>query len=442
MGRSINERPSPSDGTFYHKASNRYYTIAGGVLSRHQQGAEGQTINRLSRSITLAIGSGNHAITYAHRTQQGRLFELPVTWYANLRGYAMSPGYDRSDHFDTRREISESCLFCHSNSPAPAPIDCNRCHGDTAAHLANPKRGNIVRTTSIDTCLQCHLETSSSRFPDALRQPGREVFSFRPGEPLGAYKSFFAPPRDDRFEINHAGYRLLQSQCFRQSKGSMTCVTCHDPHTAAVKQDTCRQCHAKPHTEAGCTPCHMPKRGTQDAIHVSMTDHRIERRPAGPLAAIREDPTPYTGPLVDFYTKSSPLTLDRANRREPKVEDLRKFLIANPKDQGLWAALGSALLRAGRPKEAEAALEKANPKDTTAQTNRAVAQAIQGNKAEALAILEQAVADNPDHALAWINLGITQESLGNRQAARTAYDRAILLQPDSAEARHRRRALD
>jgi tetratricopeptide (TPR) repeat protein len=441
MGRSINERPLPLDGAFYHKASNRHYTVAGGAMKRYQLDAGGRPVNELERSITLAIGSGNHAITYAHRTLQGRLFELPLSWYAKLRGYAMSPGYDRSDHFDARREISDACLFCHSNGPQPAPIDCERCHGDSAAHRKQPGRGNILRTTSIDTCLQCHLETSSNRFPDSLRQPGRDVFSYRPGEPLAAYKSYFAPPTDNRFEINHAGYRLLQSQCFRASRGRMTCVTCHDPHTAAVKRNGCQQCHAKPHSQADCAPCHMPKRVTADAIHVAMTDHRIERRSRF-TDPVREEHTPYTGQLANFFTVADPLSLQRANLREPSISELQQFLAANPKDSGLWAALGNALLRAGRPQEAVAAFEKANPRDTSAQTNVAVAHAVQGDSQAALAILQRAVADNPDHALAWINLGITQEALGNKKEARTAYDRAILLQPDSAEARRRRRALD
>ena len=309
-------------------------------MKRLQFDAEGRKVNELERSITLAIGSGNHAITYVHRSRQGRLFELPVSWYAKLNGYAMSPGYDRSDHFDARREISDACLFCHSNGRQPAPIDCGRCHGDTTAHLAKPGRGNILKAASVDTCLQCHLETSSNRFPDSLRRSGRDVFSYRPGEPLANYKLYFTAPGDDRFEINHAGYRLLESRCFRESKGRMTCVTCHDPHTAAVKKNSCEQCHAKPHTQADCAPCHLPKRVTADAIHVSMTDHRIELRPRF-TDPVREDHAPYTGPLVDFYTRADTLSLERANTREPSVEALRRFLAANPGDAGLWAALGT-----------------------------------------------------------------------------------------------------
>ena len=37
MGRSINERPMPPAGTYYYKASNRYYTVADGRMRRHHR---------------------------------------------------------------------------------------------------------------------------------------------------------------------------------------------------------------------------------------------------------------------------------------------------------------------------------------------------------------------------------------------------------------------
>ena len=440
MGHSINERPSPLDGAFFHRLSNRHYTVSGGVMKRHQvDAATGRRINELERSVTLAIGSGNHAVTYAHRTAQGRLFELPLSWYSKDGAYAMSPGYDRADHFDFRREISESCLFCHSNGRTPEPIGCDRCHGSSAAHRARPSRGSILKTQSLDICLQCHLETSSSRFLDSLRLPGREVFSYRPGEPLGDYRVHFAPPMgsDDRFEINSAGYRLLQSRCYRESKGAMTCVTCHDPHSARVKSETCRQCHVKPHTERDCAPCHMPQRITSDAIHVSMTDHRIERRPTF-VNPQREDHTPYTGPLVNFFTHADAIALERANTLDPTVHDIRRFLAAT-NDTSLKIALGRALIRAGRPDEAVAAVEKTS--DSAGRTYLAVAYAVQGETRRALAVLREVLAENPDYALARINLGITQEALGNKADAIAAYEQAILIQPDASEARRRLNAL-
>src|SRR5262245_8254980 len=100
MGRSINVRPNPSPSTFYHRKSNRHYRISADTMRRHQVDAAGAEINVVEKPISLAIGSGNHAVTYLNRTAQGRLLELPISWYKQLGGYAMSPGYDSADHYD------------------------------------------------------------------------------------------------------------------------------------------------------------------------------------------------------------------------------------------------------------------------------------------------------------------------------------------------------
>jgi tetratricopeptide (TPR) repeat protein len=182
----------------------------------------------------------------------------------------------------------------------------------------------------------------------------------------------------------------------------------------------------------------MPQRITSDAIHVSMTDHRIERRPTF-VNPEREDHVPYMGPLVTFFTHGDAMSLERANTLDPTVNDLRRFLAANPADTSLRIALGRALIRAGRFDEAVAVLEKSS--DSAGRTYLAVACAVRGETRRALAILKEVVAENPDYALAWINLGITQEALGNKAGAIAAYERAILIQPDASEARRRLNAL-
>src|SRR5215204_3128768 len=104
MGRSIG-RPAPPPGSFYHRRSNRSYTISDSKMRRHQIGSSGEQINVVEKSVDLAIGSGNHAVTFVSRTPQGRLLELPLSWYTRSAQWGMSPGYDRADHDDFRREI-------------------------------------------------------------------------------------------------------------------------------------------------------------------------------------------------------------------------------------------------------------------------------------------------------------------------------------------------
>src|SRR5262249_47674857 len=115
-----------------------------------------------------------------------------------------------------------------------------------------------------------------------------------------------------------------RSACFVKSEGRLGCTTCHNPHdvprgaeAAAHYTSVCRQCHsaafdqlaaAGRHTKsADCLGCHMPKRRTDDAVHVVMTDHYIQRRrPARdllrPIAErVETDQNGYRGPVVLYY---------------------------------------------------------------------------------------------------------------------------------------------
>lgn len=187
MGRSL-YRPAPENtppGSFYHQASDRYYTMIerGGKFyqRRHQIGFGGKETNVLEVEAGYVVGSGNHARTYLHRTSEGSLVELPVSWYAEKGGYwAMSPGYDRSDQQEFRRAIPDECKFCHlaasgtvwpwfgrccsifSTVGAPTAIACNRgIIGDTALAglqaLGRCVRGRLVgsfrsRPSRFDSC--------------------------------------------------------------------------------------------------------------------------------------------------------------------------------------------------------------------------------------------------------------------------------------------------
>src|SRR5438132_9551639 len=96
----------------------------------------------------------------------------------------------------------------------------------------------------------------------------------------------------------------------------MTCTTCHNPHDVPGGREAaerysaaCRQCHQVAHSAGvpgggDCASCHMPRRRTEDAVHVVMTDHYIQRGPPPrDLLAVRTetvDPV-YHGEVVPYY---------------------------------------------------------------------------------------------------------------------------------------------
>ena len=191
--------------------------------------------------------------------------------------------------------------------------------------------------------MQCHLETTSAPLPNAIRRYDRGPFSYRPGEPLSAFQLSFdhAPGsgREGKFEIVNSVYRLRQSKCFLESKGELGCTTCHNPHDIKHGQTAtdgynkaCAQCHepAKIAAQAhplgsdgaggNCVGCHMPKRRTEDVVHVVMTDHLIQRRPPANLVAEfpeRHGPgLEYRGEVVPYGDKRRSLYGCRAGHSQ------------------------------------------------------------------------------------------------------------------------------
>ena len=128
--------------------------------------------------------------------------------------------------------------------------------------------------------MECHLETSARHIPNSIRNYGRDLDSYRPGEPLADYKTYFERPKDPNdfgFETAHASYRLPRSMCFQKSQ--MTCLTCHDPH------DIPRGEAATQHYIEVCQSCHASTRDlAQDAAHKGVVIQDRQQLPDVPYA--------------------------------------------------------------------------------------------------------------------------------------------------------------
>jgi predicted CXXCH cytochrome family protein len=491
-----------------HQRSGFIYTMVerdGAYYQRrHTLDFEGKPANIVEQKIDYVIGSGNHARTYLHRTSQNKLVELPVSWYAERSGsWAMSPGYDNKNQEDIRRAITPECLFCHNGYPQldetskgklaqpnvfpaelPEGIDCQRCHGPGRAHVtAASKRSpdpqlvrasilnpqDLTRKSQLELCMQCHLETSSRHMPNEIRAYGRDLLSYRPGQSLGDYKIYFdraadrsKDQKDDTFEVAHAAYRLRKSKCFLQSE--MTCTTCHDPHDIprggeAIKSYVaiCQSCHQSVrHTAAmpassNCISCHMPKRRTEDVVHVVMTDHYVQRyKPLRDLLAPMEETigveTGTTvvsyypeklaqGPGSDLYLAVAQIHNDK--HPEPLLK-LQSILISQrPSAPEPYVALGQAYARRGDNTSAiqwfEDAL-KQRPEYLPAFRELVPALFAAGQDDRAIEVLNQAIARYPDDDQLLTNLGNVLLRRNRPNEAREALGKAIVANPERAEA--------
>ena len=258
--------------------------------------------------VDYAFGSGGVAITMVGRDEAGGPCELRLSRYGNGATWDVTTGH--LDRPDDRREFLgrplprdgvRRCLECHTTSvhvalersgPAAADrgIGCERCHGPGANHLeaiagrfadlaiGRPRGASAEQVMAL--CAACHSPKDLELVPDDHLAPR------------------FASPS------------MAWSRCYTESRGSLSCVSCHNPHGNAETSTTfyesrCLACHARSSPAAspvslatprlpmmpedvrrvpcpvdpsrGCLECHMPK--VEGIVpHTSFTDHRIRVR--------------------------------------------------------------------------------------------------------------------------------------------------------------------
>ncbi len=267
---------------------------------------ESSTGARSDRALVdYAFGSGGRGRTFVGVDAAGQARELRLSEYAGRARWDLTTGQDPhpSRPIDwLGRPVGDDelrrCLDCHATRtilsagrPAPDTLDrgigCERCHGPGGNHLdavaANFPDPAIVRLKRapaakvVGLCGECHSPPADSAPPSG--------------------------PEAARFQA--AG--LTQSPCYRESRGGLSCTTCHDPHrdaerSASFYEAKCRSCHeaagpsgrdgtpidrprpapCKVNPTGGCIGCHMPR--VEGAMrHSSFSDHhiRVHRTPPG-----------------------------------------------------------------------------------------------------------------------------------------------------------------
>ena len=518
--------------TFYHEPSQRYYEIhkSGDRLTfkRYNKDDEGLPINVFEEAIAWVMGSGNRARSYIYRNDWGEMFELPLGWYSETNSWGMSPGFEAADHQGITRQIKRECMYCHNAFPEvpkgsdvfwehdrfpealPQGTGCQRCHGPGADHIrtafsgappevtrskiVNPRKLPPVERDSV--CFQCHMLPSVAMV--GIRRFDRPIYSFRPGQKLSDYQVHVditeeGRSKEDRFEINHHGYRFWSSKCYQKSEGELACISCHNPHVKPESKafrtqvgGVCLGCHegldqahpAAPKAVSDCVGCHMPTRRTRDVVLVTMTDHRIARGPFDHKKLVepikKETPIitgievlpfgdPPHGTEGDLYrmittlrTLPQPHVLQayrrtlggsRENGLVPYLSlakaqvELKDFNNARQtvnyllqRDQSLQMALkwlGVIQIGQGQAKQAIETLKKSIAQEPTpdAHYNLALAAVSLKDYSLALTHLDKAIAMRPHLSKAWLYKGRVHIQLEQLDQARKAFKRSLEIDP-------------
>jgi predicted CXXCH cytochrome family protein len=274
--------------------------------------------------IAFTIGS-KWQQAYVTRAASGDLHVLPVQYnrlqkkWLNYWRLIDPENSERTDlgafhQMSAVTSYQQNCAPCHTSQLrekgfAEPGINCEMCHGPSAAHAAGAAPGfqfqKVDNRAYVQVCAQCHAQ-SALRDPQAF--PPR--YERRPYTEFSR-KAFY---RDGRFrETTFVVESFERSACFR--KGSAHCGSCHDPHSPdAASNPTslkfrdnpdqmCLQCHpvkyaAVAHVKhppanegARCVSCHMPK--IMNSLLFKARSHQIDDKPDAAMTerfGLRESP--------------------------------------------------------------------------------------------------------------------------------------------------------
>jgi predicted CXXCH cytochrome family protein len=437
------------------------------------------------RELLYFIGSGHRGRTYLFSVD-GFFFESPINWYADRKVWDMAPAYGNAREIPLNLPAYTACLQCHTSgmqqpvdgteNKYPTPlftqngVGCERCHGPGSAHandaaqsngssILNPVKLPAAQRDSI--CMQCHLEANV-----AIARPGHHAYDFRPGAVLDDYVRHFvlAGNQTSGVGANSQFEALAQSKCKIRSGNSMSCMSCHDPHSSPVPdqrasyfREKCLACHgaafgAKHHTEnTDCTSCHMPSSLSTDIAHTEVTDHRIRVRPqisaqllqdpVATKAALSLVPFPYSKEAASDIRDQALAWQSLANGgvadAAPYAEQsLRLAAKQSPDDPEILAGLAFIELSHGQLDGARALYEQAlasDPNLVDAAANLGVIEARSGHFSQAVKLWEAAFERAPGKSSIGMNLARTLCEAGQMKEAKSYVERVLRFNPDLSE---------
>lgn len=298
-------------------------------------------------SVDYTIGS-KWQQAYATVLPNGEIHVFPIEYnrvqkiWVNYWKLIDPAGTERSNPYnweklDNATNYMGNCAVCHTSqlrdtgSGTPDPnhfafrepgINCEMCHGPSAAFIAAIKKGEIATKNKnptdppvefdrisnqafVDICARCHMQSRfhSPSSDGELNYSSKGNFSKTSRSvPLDEFsrKAFY---KDGRFRYTTFIVEAVErTKCFR--KGGVSCGTCHDPHgvdaasnptSVKFRQDPdlmCIGCHTQFQNKADvaahthhpvsseasrCVSCHMPR--IVDGLLRQVRSHEIDDIP-------------------------------------------------------------------------------------------------------------------------------------------------------------------
>jgi predicted CXXCH cytochrome family protein len=449
---------------------------------------KGETVYHSEAPISFVVGAGIRGQSFLV-DRQGYLFQSPISWYAERNAWDLSPHLGDS-LTQLYRPVQPLCLYCHANRVdhvegsgnhyrgslfSGQGIGCERCHGPGKLHVERHKQDEVVALEDEAivnpgrlspelreaVCQQCHLQGLVR-----ILRPNRQLSDYRPGLSPGDFWSIFVKPAvwDQQKKFSSEVEQMYASRCFRESRGRLGCISCHDPHETPTKEqktkyyrDRCLACHQenacglqvaerrKQNAGDNCIACHMMSRPSS-LPHMASADHRIPRRSEAAdqeasvtssqwLTELERSPE---GALVLFPENQS---RDESNQRS---ELSNRDSSANGRDFGL-ALMDLASLKVPssvRRRLAEHALPllssnlESCPDDVPARQGQGYAFWLLDRKAEALAAFEKALDAAPEREEVLAYAAAVAAQSGQTELAIKFWRRALDVNPWSPRSHH------
>ena len=440
----------PPQASVTQIGTGRTFQVFHNAGAWHQKESEPRLFT-VEHSLEYAVGSGTNGLTFLIR-RGNYLFQAPLSYYSKAKIWHFSPGYEHMD-LGFGRSVPQECINCHAGRASPVnnrpgafenppfqelAIGCENCHGPGGAHVQSlgKEAGSIVNPGKLPSrlaeniCMNCH-QSGDAR----VLQAGKNFSDFHPGDWLLDTAVILKRPSQTREQqesdlLEHSS-AMEASRCFRESKGKLGCLTCHDPHVqprvtevAGYFRSKCLTCHNEQSCKlpvdvrAGhsppndCAGCHMPKRGVQQISHSALTNHRIPAKADEPAPLISQkevDGVVVVNAPPGRSVQLPPLILLRAygqlSAQDPAygarfLNLLDELRTTEPQNPFVQSALGRKALAEDKPEEAIAHLKSASGlTDATVDLEMGEALVKLGRYEEAIKYLKKAVDLDPYDAV-------------------------------------------